>query len=575
MFGWTGRTIIIDLGNNAITESKTKKKDAENFVGGRGLGCTLMHRIADPEVEPLSPDNPLIFSTGPLTGTSAPMSGHFSVCTKSPLTQTIFDSNSGGFFGAEMKFAGIDSLVITGKAENPVYIRIEDEEVEILPADHLQDKNTAETTELLEPKGKVACIGRAGEKMIPMANIVNDRLYSGGRGGHGAVAGSKNLKAVVIKGSNVPEIADPDAFDRAVERSGRLLVANPPSSKGLASYGTSVFVNLLSYMGILPANNFQVKDFKGADRISGEYIKDNYDVLKTPCESCAIGCKRTFDNGTPVPDYDAIWAFGPTIGNDNLKRITELNNTCLDYGLDPVSCGASIAAYMELNSFNAEDVDLKGLLEDIGEGKSELSAGSYSYLCSKDAKDISMSVKGLEIPGYDPRGMAGMALAYATSNRGGCHLSAFMAAPEAMGKPMPLNRQSFSGKAALVQYFQNLSAVIDSLVLCPFALFALGEVELAALLSAATGISYSAEELLRAGERTYNLERVFNNRSGISGKADIFPDRFFGKDGIDRELFEEALSDYYHFRGWKANGVPTQEKLEELGIAGEIGTKSP
>ncbi|MDW7732887.1 MAG: aldehyde ferredoxin oxidoreductase family protein [Methanolobus sp.] len=569
MFGWTGRTVIVDLGNNAITESRTKKKDAEDIIGGRGLGCTLMENLTDPEVEPLNPDNPLIFSTGPLTGTAAPLSGHFSICTRSPLTRTIFDFNAGGYFGTEMKFAGIDSLVITGKAENPVYIRIEDEEVEILPADHLWGKNTAETTGLLGSGGKVACIGRAGERMIPMANIVNDRIYSGGRGGHGAVAGSKNLKAVVVKGSNVPEIADPDAFGKAVEKANRLLIANPPASKGLASYGTPAFVNLLNYMGILPSDNFRGKDFSGAEWISGEFIKENYDILKTPCDACPIGCKRTFNDGTPVPDYDAIWAFGPNIGNDDLKIIIELNRTCFDYGLDPVSCGAAIAAHMELNSFTAKDVDLKELLNNIAERKSELSAGSYSYLCSKGAEEANISVKGLEISGYDPRGMTGMALAYATSNKGGCHLSAFMAAPEIMGKPMLLKRQTFDGKAALVQYFQNLSAVIDSLVLCPFAVFAMGEVELAALLSAATGLNYSAERLLHAGERIYNLERVFNSKSGIL-ETDTLPERFFGKDGLDKESFERALSDYYHFRGWDDRGVPGQDKLEELGIGGKM-----
>ncbi|TGC08927.1 aldehyde ferredoxin oxidoreductase family protein [Methanolobus halotolerans] len=572
MFGWTGRTVIVDLGNNAITESRTKRKDAEKFIGGRGMGCTLMDRMAETEVGPFSPDNPIIFSTGPLTGTSAPLSGHFSICTRSPITRTIFDSNSGGSFGAEMKFAGIDSLVITGKSETPVYLHIEDEEIELLPADHLWGKNTTEITGLLESRGKVACIGKAGEKMIPMASMVNDRIYPGGRGGHGAVMGSKNLKAVVVKGSNVPEIADIDAFDKAVERANRLLVANPPASKGLASYGTPVFVNLLSYMGILPADNFRKKEFAGAQKISGEFIRENYEIHKTPCDACPIGCKRTFNDGTPVPDYDAVWTFGPNIGNDDLRTIIELNSICLEYGLDPVSCGASIAAYMELNSFTAADLDLKGLLREIGEGKSELSVGSYSYLCSKGAKDISMSVMGLEISGYDPREMAGMALAYATSNRGGCHLNAFMVAPEIMGKPMLLKRQGLDGKAALVQYFQNLSAVIDSLVICPFTAFAMGEVELAALLSAATGVDRSAEELLCAGERIYNLERVFNRRPGIPINNDTLPDRFFGKDGIDKEMFERALSEYHHFRGWNENGVPTRKKLGELSIAGETGT---
>jgi aldehyde:ferredoxin oxidoreductase len=570
MFGWTGRTIIIDLGNNSVIESRTKKKDAQQFIGGRGLGCRLMENFADPGIEPLSHENPLIFSTGPLTGTCAPMSGHFTITTKSPLTGTIFDFNAGGCFGAEMKFAGVDSLIVQGKAPDPVYIHIEDEEVEILPAGHLWGKNTYETAAILGPKGKVACIGKAGEGLLPLATIVNDG-YPAGRGGHGAVAGSKNLKAVVVKGSNIPGIAEPEAFGKAVEKMNRLLIANPPASKGLAQYGTSVFVNLLDYMGILPADNFRNENQVAADRISGEFIGENYKTGKRPCHACPVGCRRDFDNGIPVPDYDAIWAFGPNIGNMSLDTITVLNQMCADYGMDPISCGSAVAAYMELHSYRPGKDELIELVMNIGEGKSELSAGSYSYLCSKGTPQNSMSVKGMDLPGYDPRSMAGMALAYATSNRGGCHLSAFMAAPEIMGKPVILNRLNFDGKAALVQYFQNLAAVIDSLVICPYAAFAMGEVELAALLSAATGKAYTGEGLLRAGERIYNLERMFNIRAGFSREDDTLPERFFDGDGINRELFRNVLAEYYHFRGWDERGVPSKNKLQELGLREENG----
>ena len=565
MFGWTGRTVIIDLGNNSVTESRTTKKYAEQFIGGRGLGCRLMAGLADPGIEPLSPENPLIFSTGPLTGTSAPMSGHFTITTKSPLTGTIFDSNSGGCLGAEMKFAGMDSLIVLGKAAEPAYIHIEDEDVEILPADHLWGKDTHETALILAPKGRVACIGKAGEMLVPMASMMNDG-YLSGRGGHGTVAGSKNLKAIVIKGSNTPEIAEPEVFDRTVEKINKLLIANPPVSKGLANYGTSVFSDLMGYMKILPANNFRNKSSSALNSISGEFIREKCQTEKKPCYACPVGCRRDFDDGTLVPDYDSLWAFGPNIGNADLDTITLLNRMCVDYGMDPISCGSAVAAYMELHSITPEREKLVALVRDIGEGRSELSAGSYSYMCSKGMPQNSMSVKKLDLPGYDPREMAGMAIAYATSNRGGCHLSAFMAAPEMMGKPMALDRLSFGGKAALVQYFQNLAAVIDSLVICPYATFAMGEVELASLLSAATGKTYTAEELLRSGERIYNLERMYNTKAGFSREDDALPERFFEEGGIDREEFRNALTDYYHFRGWDERGVPLQEKLQELGL---------
>ncbi len=565
MFGWTGRTVIVDLGDSSVTETKTKKSYAEQFIGGRGLGCRLMEEFADAEHDPFSPDNPLIFTTGPLTGTSTPMSGHFTVTCKSPLTSTIFSSNAGGHFGAELKFAGIDALVIKGKAERPVYLNIYDEEVEILPAEHLWGKNTAETTALLEMKGKVACIGKAGEKLVSMSNIINDRMYSSGRGGHGAVAGSKNLKAIVVKGTNVVQIAEPEAFEEAVEKTNRLLVANPPASKGLQKYGSSAFTDLFDYMGVLPTHNFGEKKFSGAEKLSGELINKNYKIRQAPCYACPVGCRRTSEDGRPVPDYDSIWAFGPNIGNDDMELIREMDSLCFDYGLDPISCGASIAAYMEVNLWMKMD-EVKGLILEIGNGRHDVCKGSQAYLCSVEKEEYSTSVKGLELPGYDPREMAGMAIAYATSNTGGSHLSAFMAAPEIMGKTVLLDRNSFNGKAALVQHFQNLTAAIDSLVMCPFSMLAIGEVELATLLSHATGKEYSAEEMLLVGERIYNLERLFNLKAGFSAKDDILPERFFAKDGIDREEFEESISDYYHFREWDDAGIPEEEKLSELNI---------
>jgi aldehyde:ferredoxin oxidoreductase len=565
MFGWTGRTVIVDLKRKAVTETRTKKEFADQFIGGRGLGCRLMKEFADPEINPLSPENPLIFTTGPLTGTSSPMSGHFTVTSKSPLTSTIFSSNTGGYFGAELKFAGIDALIIKGKSEKPVYLSIYDEEVEILPAEHLWGKNTVETTALLGTKGKVACIGKAGEKLVSMANIINDRIYSSGRGGHGAVAGSKNLKAIVVKGTNKVQIAEPEAFEKDVEMIKKLLVANPPASKGLEKYGSSVITDLLDYMGTLPARNFNERKYPEAEKLSGEHINQKYKIQPQPCYSCPIGCRRTAEDGRPIPDYDSIWAFGPNIGNDDLELIREIDGICFDYGLDPLSCGASIAAYMEVNPWMEMD-EVKGIVLEIGNGKHEVCKGSHAYLCSVKKEEYTTSVKGLELPGYDPREMAGMAIAYATSNTGGSHLSAFMAAPEIMGKPVLLDRNSYDGKAALVQHFQNLTAVIDSLVMCPFSMLAIGEVELAVILSHVTGEEYSAEYMLLAGERIYNLERMFNLKAGFSSKDDVLPERFFGEDAISREEFKKAISDYYHFREWNDGGVPGEEKQKELSL---------
>ena len=573
MYGWTGRTVIIDLSNNSVTETRTKRTYAEEFIGGRGLGCRLMQDYLDPELEPLNPENPLIFTTGPLTGTSVPMSGHFSITCRSPLTSTIFSTNAGGYFGAELKFAGIDALVIKGRAEKPVYIEIYDEDVEIVSAGHLWGKNTAQTTSLLEDKGKVACIGIAGENTASMANIVNDRIYSGGRGGHGAIAGSKNLKAIVVKGTNKIEVANPDDLEKTVKKVEKLLVANPPASRGLKTYGSSVMTDLLDHMGTMPGRNFREKRDQGAEKLSGERIKQIYNIKQAPCYSCPIGCRRTDLEGRPIPDYDSIWALGPNIGNEDIELVRELDELSMEYGIDPVSCGSAIAAYMEINpGITTEEV--KGIVREIGEGTHGLCKGTHDYLSSTGKKECDTTVKGLAIPGYDPREIRGMAIAYATSNTGGSHLSAFMAGPEIMGKPMLLERKKLDGKAGLVIYFQNLTALIDSLVMCPYSILAIGEVDLTTLLNSLTDMEYSAEELLRAGERIFNMERVFNLKAGFSSEEDTLPQRFFGEDGIDRDEFEKAISDYYHFRGWSAEGIPGIEKLRELGISEEkLGDK--
>ena len=572
MYGWTGRTVIVDLGNNSVTETKTEKNYVEQFIGGRGLACRLMQDFADPELDPLSPENPLIITTGPLTGTSVPMSGHFSITCKSPLTSTLFSTNVGGHFGAELKFAGIDALVITGKAEKPVYIKIFDEEVEILPAEHLWGKNTAETTNLLEEKGKVACIGKAGETLVSMANIVNDHIYSSGRGGHGAIAGSKNLKAIVVKGTNKIEVAKPDEFEKGIEKAKKLLTASPPASKGLKKYGSSVIIDLLDYMGTLPAMNFREKKFQNSEKLSGEELNNTFHLKEAPCYACPIGCKRTDPDGKPVPDYDSIWAFGPNIGNDDIILVRELDSLCLDYGLDPISVGSAIAAYMEIKPWITMD-EVKEIATEIGEGTHYVCKGTHDYLQSIGKEECDTAVKGLEIPGYDPREIKGMAIAYATSNTGGTHLSAFMVGPEIMGKPMLLERDKFDGKAALVLYFQDLTAVIDSLVLCPFTMLAVGEVDFAALLNNLTGENYSAEELLKAGERIFNMERMFNLKAGIKSKDDTLPDIFFDDGDIEKNEFEKTILDYYHFRGWNVEGIPEEEKLKELDICEEKDRK--
>ncbi|CAG0974194.1 MAG: aldehyde ferredoxin oxidoreductase family protein [Candidatus Methanoperedens sp.] len=567
MHGWTGRTVIIDLTNGKIIEKKNYLNELRSYIGGRGLGVKLYSDMILPYIDPLSPENILIFTTGPLTGTRAPLSGRHVMVSKSPLTGTIFDSSSGGFFGKELKFLDLDALIIKGAADEPVYISIQDENLQINNAIDIWGKNVRECTDQLSRKGSVACIGRAGERLVPIANVMNDYFHSCGRGGLGAVMGSKKLKAIVVKGTLKPAIADEDRFEKARSEAKGLIKRG---SSGLSTYGTSALLNLMNYQKILPAGNFRKKEFSDASMVSGEFIKENYDIKGHACYNCAIACKHIIKSGAfegyEVPEYETLWSFGPDNNNSDMGSIIKVNRLCNDYGIDTISAGSTIAAYAEIMGEDVKEFTelVKKMGDNVGVGK-ELGKGSKA-LSNSRGKDVSMQCKGLELPGYDPRGLMGMALAYATSNRGGCHLRAYMAGPEVLGKPKKVDRFTFSGKAELVKIHQDETCSIDSLVLCKFASFSVPKEIFAELLSAATGVDYSIEEFLQCGERIWNLERLFNNKAGFSRKDDILPERFFKTDGIDRNEFEKSLDEYYLQRGWDEFGVPTGGKLRELGI---------
>jgi aldehyde:ferredoxin oxidoreductase len=487
--------------------------------------------------------------------------------SKSPLTGTIFDSSSGGFFGKELKFAGIDALIIKGIADEPVYISIHDDDINIHSANELWGKNVRQCTDELSTHGRTACIGRAGEQLVPMANVMNDYFHACGRGGLGAVMGSKKLKAIVVKGTRKPDIADEKRFEKV--RAEALSLINKGSS-GLSTYGTSAVLSMMNYMKILPAGNFRKNEFSDASRVSGEFIKENYDIKGHACYNCTIACKHIIKSGAfegyEIPEYETLWSFGPDNNNSDIETIIKVNRMCNDYGIDTISTGSTIAAYAEIMG---EDIkELTEYVEKIGENSglgNQLGKGSKA-LSNLWGKDVSMQCKGLELPGYDPRGLLGMALAYATSNRGGCHLRAYMAAPEILGKPKKVDRLTFSGKAELVKIYQDETASIDSLVLCKFASFSISKELFTELLSAATGVDYPVEEFLKCGERIWNLERLFNNKAGFSRMDDTLPERFFENDGIDRIMFEKSLDEYYLQRGWDKNGAPTEKKLSGLGI---------
>jgi aldehyde:ferredoxin oxidoreductase len=576
MNNWSGKTIYVDLGAESVNVTKTDEKLILRYLGGRGLGVKLLSELIDPNIDPLSPINPLIFTSGPLSG-FAPMASGAVLTSKSPLTGTVFSWNMGGGFGRELKTAGIDALIITGKAKKPVYLEAGEENAEILPAEELWGKDIRACTEALKGKGSVACIGRAGEKRVLISSFVADSIHSG-RGGLGAVAGSKMLKAVVVRGEKELFPADPERLKELNTKILKLFDASPVLSKGFAYYGTSALVKVLDYMDLIPSRNFTRTGISFAALLSEEHIKAGFELEKESCPACPLGCKKRLKNtGQLLPDYDSLWAFGFNLENPDFSSVLNADQICRDYGLDPISAGSVLGACAELKSKIdlksgiIESHELESLLLEIGEG-SKMGDGARKYLSYREKENLSMDVKGLELGGFDPRGIRGQALAYATSCHGGDYLTAFMVGPEVLGKPLSLDRLSLKGKAGVLQFFENLTAVLDSLVFCPFSIFALNEEMCSALLLSAADIEISPFGLLKIGERIWNLERVYNLKAGFTQKDDTIPARFFNdsrKDEgsvIPKLEFETALQEYYHYRDWDNNGVPLPRKLKELGF---------
>ncbi len=596
MSGYTGKVIRVNLTNQSISKESLDLDLAKQFIGGRGLGTKMFCNEVDPKVEALSPENKIFIATGPLTGTFTPTGGRYMVVTKSPLTGTIASSNSGGKWGAELKFAGYDVIILEGKAEKPVYLNINDEEVTIKSAEFIWGKLVTEATDKLNEiegsQAKVLTIGPAGEKLSKISCIMNDYDRAAGRSGVGAVMGSKNLKAIVVKGTHRVDISKPDDLKELLKTLQKKLKDNGVTGQGLPTYGTAVLVNIINENGVFPVNNFQKSQFDLAEDISGETLSEKYLVRKKGCFACPIACGRHVkmdDVEVGGPEYETIWGFGGDCGINNMESIIKANFWCNEYGLDTISASTTIAAAMELvekGKISLEEqgntplrwgnseatvywTKMMGSREGLGD---KLAEGSYRLCEMYGMPELSMSVKKQEIPAYDPRGIKGQGLAYATSNRGGCHVRAYLISPEILGAPEKLDRLSYENKPLWVKIFQDLTATIDSLGTCLFTSFVLNAEDYADMLSAVTGNAYTAESILKAGERIWNLERIFNYKSGLSFKDDTLPNRLLHDpipEGPSKgHVFEldQLLQDYYLLRGWDSEGAPTKEKLIELGL---------
>lgn len=589
MQGWAGKILEIDLTTRAITRRSLDENIARLYLGGRGLGARLLWDEVGADVDALSPRNVLIFATGPLTATGYQTSNRFSVSTKSPLTGTILDANSGGYWGMQFKRAGYDALIVRGRADKPVYIEIKPNGVTINDAQQLWGQRVRATTKILgqnNNKRNVLCIGPAGENLSRIAAIMNDGERSLARGGPGAVMGSKNLKAIVVEGNTRPEIVNQELFKFMLYETRKLLRASPLTSQALPEFGTSVVMNLVNAIGALPTRNFQQSQFEHADAISGEALTEKYLVKNAACWACPIGCTRISKTDKVEgegPEFETTWAFGAQCGIDDLAVIIEANSICNDLGLDTISTGSTIACAMELSERGLLDSDLRfgraemlaPTIEAMGARRgigNDLAEGSARLAKKYGAPDLSMSVKGLEMPAYDPRGMQGQGLLYATSNRGACHMRGNMLGLEVLGLPKLIDRFQVQGKSSFVILHQNSAAAIDSLVICKFTNMGVAEEYFARALSAVTGVQYATGELIRVGERVWNLERLYNLREGFSRADDTLPPRLLNdavKDGPSKgwvSKLEPMLQEYYRVRGWDARGVPKPSKLKELSL---------
>jgi aldehyde:ferredoxin oxidoreductase len=614
MFGWHGKVLRVDLTNGAISVEEIDPQLAKDFIGGRGWAIKVLYDEVDPTVDPLSPENKLLFTAGPLTGTPAPTGNRYMVTTKAPLTGAISCSNSGGIYPTEMKRTGFDMFIFEGRAEHPVYLWVnaarpgESPQLEIRPAEHLWGRTVHEATDAVldetDPKARVACIGPAGERLVKIASIMNDKHRAAGRSGVGAVMGSKNLKAVVVRGAQKVALAEPEKMKELSREVQREVAADVKKGSTLREYGTAYVPIVTNEIGILPTRNFQTGVFEGVEGITGKVLKEKYLIRPKPCFGCPIACGRKTELRGPDyegegegPEYETIASLGSACGLDDLAAVTKANYLCNELGLDTISAGVTIACAMELYERGIlleEDVGMPlrfgdadaviDLVEKTAYRESfgdALAEGSYRMADKYGYPELSITAKKQEFPGYDPRGSKGMGLLYATSNIGASHMAGDLAYMEVFGVPKKIDPLSLERKPWYIKHFEDLFTIFDAAGLCVFLSIRylcdgtsdVMPARLTEMLNLATGADYTVESLLEAGDRVYTLERLYLNEAGFSRADDTLPKRMLEEPmpqgpaaGHVVEL-DQMLPEFYELRGWDENGVPTDEKLAELGLS--------
>ena len=604
---WQKQILRVNLTNSTVAIEPLNMEWAEDYLGERGLASKYLLDGMDARADSMSPENMLIFATGPLTGTMASTSGRFTVVTKGPLTDAIACSNSGGKFGASLKFAGYDMLILEGRASSPVYLHIVDDKVELLPADDLWGTTVWHTEETIQqrhqnPQLKVAAIGVAGEQGVRYACIVNDLHRAAGRSGVGAVMGSKNLKAIAVHGTIGVSVNDMPRFMATVKSKWQKL-ADSDARKELTELGTNAMIDSMQAFGGLPTRNFREVQFEGTDKINPEAMVTPNEsghtnlISNKACFGCTIACGRVahidknhftivnrkeYWHASGGLEYETAYAFGPVCGVDDIDALTFAGYLMNEHGMDPISFGVTLAAAMELyetgiittadtdgvelNFGNAEALTIMAEKTGKQEGFGKLLGLGSKRLCEKFGHpELSMSVKGQEFAGYDSRALPGMGLGYATSNRGACHLKHDVFAED-------MADQSASGKAAPCKNSQDAIATIDSTGLCLFTSGSWDMADFAEQIDAACEGDWTVERLQKIGERIWNIEKQFNMAAGFSRADDTLPPRLLNDPAPSGTAkgrvcdLNTMLDEYYELRGWDSNGEPKIDTLARLNL---------
>jgi aldehyde:ferredoxin oxidoreductase len=596
-----GRLLNVDLDSGHIWQEQLEPGLIEPFIGGSGLAARLLWDRISGEIDPLGPGNPLLFITGPLTGAAGPANGRFSVCARSPATGIWGESNCGGFWGSELRFSGFDGILITGMASSPVYLWIQDGKAELREASHLWETSDTYGTQALirqetgQPLARVACIGRAGERLIPFASILCDHGRVAGRTGMGAVMGSKNLKAIAVRGKQPLPIARPDEFKQLRSAANRRLL-DENETRALRAGGSGAAAEIYQLYGEMPIHYFTAGQFAGQELVSGNVVAATILSGVTTCHACVIACGRrvTIPDGpyampeSKGPEWETMMGFGSVIGSSDMHAATQIGGLCDAYGLDTISASNTIGlAYLLYNRGILPETDLDGLRLVWGDPRPAqvlvqrivsgagigalLRRGARALARQYGVEDLAAQVNNLEMPYHDPRAMTGMSIVYATSPRGACHMhSDFFLAEMGSHKPeigIPILTPPVpdEGKAKLVAIHQDYRAVSNSLTVCMFASVPISSQ--LALYNAATGLDWPLEELMLAGGRIWNLKRAINHRLGLTRANDRLPKILLtpvpdGPNAGRLPDFDLLMREYYAARGWsEQDGRPTLATL--------------